>query len=104
MMVRGSSVNKQTQCAHYHTDCDVVAVKFKCCDTFYACIHCHKELANHAPAIWNKQERETHAILCGRCHNTFSITECLGCANSCPRCGAAFNPRCADHYHLYFES
>ena len=103
MMVRGCGVNELTQCAHYNADCDVVAVKFKCCDTFHACIHCHQELADHDAVAWGRHEREIHAILCGRCRNTLSITEYLGCENSCPRCGTAFNPRCADHYHLYFE-
>lgn len=103
MTVRGCGVNESTQCVHYHSESDVVAVKFKCCDTFYACIHCHQELADHPPAIWGRDEREQQAILCGRCRNTISILEYLECKNSCPRCGAAFNPRCADHYHLYFE-
>jgi len=78
-------------------------VKFKCCDTFYACIHCHEELAGHAPVVWGKDERETHAIFCGKCQKTLSIAEYLGCGNACPRCRAAFNPGCADHYRLYFE-
>jgi len=103
MVVRGSSVNEYTQCAHYHSHLDVVAVKFKCCDTFYACIHCHEELAGHAPEVWAKDERENQAIFCGNCRQTLSIVEYIGCENSCPRCGAAFNPRCAEHHHLYFE-
>jgi uncharacterized CHY-type Zn-finger protein len=103
MVVHGSSVNEQTQCAHYHSHRDVVAIKFKCCDAFYACIHCHEERAGHTPLVWGKDERETHAIFCGKCHKTLSIAEYLGCGNSCPRCGAAFNPGCADHHRLYFE-
>src|SRR3982750_2846381 len=103
MDVRGSSVNEQTQCAHYHSDRDIVAVKFKCCDTFYACILCHEELAGHRPVVWDKNERNTHAIFCGECQNTLSIAEYLGCGNLCPLCGAAFNPSCATHHHLNFE-
>lgn len=103
MVVHGSSVNDLTQCAHYHSERDVVAIKFKCCDTFYACVHCHEELAGHPPLVWRKDERETHAIFCGQCRKTLSIAEYLNCENSCARCGAAFNPNCADHYHLYFE-
>ena len=75
MVVRGSSVNKRTHCAHYYSHRDVVAVKFKCCDTFYACIHCHEELAGHTPVVWGKDERETHAIFCGKCQKTLSIAE-----------------------------
>jgi uncharacterized CHY-type Zn-finger protein len=103
MIVRGASVNQQTQCVHYHSERDVVAVRFKCCDTFYACIHCHEELAGHAPLVWGKDERETHAVLCGNCRNILSIAEYLACGHFCPFCGTAFNPRCAEHHHLYFE-
>jgi len=80
-----------------------VAVRLKCCETFYACIRCHEELAGHAPIVWGKDEREVHAIFCGQCHNTLSIAEYLNCQDSCPRCDAAFNPRCVHHHHLYFE-
>ena len=103
MIVRGVSVNERTQCQHFHSEFDVVAVRFKCCDTFYACIDCHNELAGHRPQVWGKNERETHAILCGNCQRTLSIAEYLDCQNRCPECGAAFNPRCAQHYHFYFE-
>jgi len=96
-------VTDETRCAHYHSERDVVAVRFKCCDTFYACIYCHEELADHPPQRWSKGERETNAIYCGRCRGTMSIREYLGCGNRCPLCGAAFNPGCADHYHFYFE-
>jgi hypothetical protein len=61
-------------------------------------------LAGHTPVVWGKDERETHAIFCGNCQETLSIAEYLGCGNSCPRCRAAFNPCCADHYRLYFEA
>jgi uncharacterized CHY-type Zn-finger protein len=103
MIVHGSSVNERGQCAHYHSERDVVAIRFKCCDTFYACFQCHQEMADHVPMVWNKDERETHAIFCGNCHNTLSIAQYLDCGNSCPLCAAAFNPGCVNHYHLYFE-
>ncbi len=101
--VHGVSVNERTQCAHYRSDRDIVAIRFKCCDSFYACIHCHAAIAGHEPVVWGKDERDAPAILCGHCHNTLSITEYLACGNICPLCGAAFNPGCANHYHLYFE-
>ena len=103
MQVYGSGVSELTQCAHYHSKRDVVAIRFKCCDAFYACIHCHEELADHAPERWTKDEWHTQAILCGRCRNTLSIAEYMGSENVCPRCRAEFNPRCADHYHYYFQ-
>jgi uncharacterized CHY-type Zn-finger protein len=102
-VVHGVSVTERNQCVHYRSDRDIVAIRFKCCDTFYACILCHQEIAGHEPAVWGRDEREVRAILCGACHGTLSIAEYLASGNTCPRCGAAFNPRCGNHYHLYFE-
>src|SRR5689334_15382413 len=103
MVVSGIAVNDRTQCAHYHSERDVAAVRFKCCDAFYACIHCHEELADHIPVVWGQNERDVRAILCGCCHNTLSITEYLNCQSRCPLCGAAFNPACSGHFRFYFE-
>ncbi|WP_204248380.1 CHY zinc finger protein [Hymenobacter sp. PAMC 26628] len=96
-------MNERTQCAHYHSDRDLIAIKFKCCNAFYACIQCHNETVAHAPVVWGKAERAVEAILCGNCHYTLSIAEYFACGNTCPRCQAAFNPGCANHYDLYFE-
>jgi uncharacterized CHY-type Zn-finger protein len=101
--VHGVSVNERTQCAHYHSDVDIVAIRFKCCDKFYACIHCHETIAGHEPVRWGRDEREAPAILCGNCHSILSVAEYLASGNTCPRCGALFNPGCAKHHHLYFE-
>lgn len=100
----GTGVNERTQCAHYHSERDIIAIKFKCCDTFYACIHCHAETASHAPLLWSKAEFDTQAILCGNCQTTLTVAEYLACENACPYCRAAFNPGCVNHYHLYFET
>ncbi|WP_310391290.1 CHY zinc finger protein [Hymenobacter sp.] len=99
----GTDVNERTQCAHYHSERDIIAIKFKCCDEFYACIQCHEEAADHAPAVWPSSEFNTEAILCGNCQSTLSITSYLSCDNTCSSCQTAFNPGCANHYHLYFE-
>lgn len=103
MGVRGLKVHDRAQCTHYHSERDIVAIKFKCCDAFYACIDCHRELADHPVVVWGKDERQTHAILCGNCRGTLSIEEYLSCGYRCPRCRAEFNPGCADHHHFYFE-
>ncbi|HEX8326768.1 MAG TPA: CHY zinc finger protein [Hymenobacter sp.] len=100
---RGTGVNERTQCAHYHSERDIIAIKFKCCGTFYACIQCHHEAASHPSTVWPRAEFDHPAIYCGNCHGTLSITDYLNCANQCPSCQAAFNPGCANHYHLYFE-
>ncbi len=101
--VHGVGVNAFTQCAHYHSERDIIAIKHKCCGTFYACIQCHNELVSHAPVVWPKTEHEAKAILCGNCQHVLSIHEYLACGNTCPTCQAAFNPGCANHYPLYFE-
>ena len=99
----GTGVNERTQCAHYHSERDLIAIRFKCCDAFYACMQCHAEVAGHPAVVWPKEEFDTEAIYCGNCRSTLSIVEYMGCANTCPVCQAAFNPGCRNHYHLYFE-
>ena len=101
--VVGIDVDAQTRCAHYHSALDVVALKFKCCGVWHPCIDCHRALADHAPLPWPLAERSAEAVLCGACGTRMSIAAYLACANACPHCGAAFNPGCAAHYHLYFE-
>ena len=103
VVCRGTGVNARTQCAHYHSERDLIAIKFRCCNAFYACMQCHQETADHAPVVWPKAEFATAAIYCGNCQSTFSIAAYLACANACPACQVAFNPGCANHYHLYFE-
>ena len=53
--------------------------------------------------MWPRPERDTKAVLCGNCHTELTISEYLASGNQCPQCRAAFNPGCANHYHLYFE-
>ena len=40
-------------------------------------------------------------MLCGVCGGELTIAEYLT-TDSCTRCGAAFNPGCHLHTHLYF--
>lgn len=37
MTVKGVALDANTRCRHYGTDKDIIAIKFKCCETFYAC-------------------------------------------------------------------
>jgi uncharacterized CHY-type Zn-finger protein len=101
--VLGLDVDPHTRCAHYHSPRDVVAIRMRCCDTYYACKDCHDALAGHALTPWPGGEWETRAVLCGVCGAEMSIRDYLGCENACPVCGAAFNPGCREHHHLYFE-
>lgn len=102
-MVKGNLVDDQTRCIHWHSPLDIIAIKFKCCNTYYACYDCHHEKADHLPEIWTKEERNEKAILCGVCKSELSIKEYFVSENICPHCKSAFNPNCSRHYHLYFE-
>jgi uncharacterized CHY-type Zn-finger protein len=102
-MVKGHLTDEQTRCRHWHSPLDIIAIKFKCCNTYYACYECHREMADHKPEVWTKDERAEKAILCGVCKTELSIGEYFDSSNLCPHCGSAFNPNCSKHYHLYFE-
>lgn len=101
--VKGKVVDGQTRCVHYNSLQDVIAIKFKCCGAFYPCYECHLEEAGHKSSVWNKNEFDTKAILCGICDGVMSIKDYVACNNRCPFCGTLFNPGCSNHYHLYFE-
>ena len=101
--VKGTNVDAQTRCAHYHGNLDIIAIKFKCCGDWFPCFECHTENAGHSPEVWKSGEFDAKAILCGNCGRQLTISEYLGCDSVCPQCRALFNPKCANHYHLYFE-
>lgn len=101
--VRGATVDDQTRCVHYRLPEDVVAIKFHCCREFYPCFRCHADVADHAKSVWPREEFDAHALLCGVCRETMSITEYQH-APGCPSCGAAFNPGCLLHHGIYFEA
>jgi uncharacterized CHY-type Zn-finger protein len=101
--VRGVDLDTNTRCAHYHSVADVVAIRMRCCDTYYACIDCHKALAGHPAEVWPRSEWSRKAVLCGVCNTEMTVLEYMDSGNRCPRCAAAFNPGCRNHYHVYFE-
>ena len=102
--VRGVDLDLNTRCAHYHGATDTIAIKMKCCGTYYACKDCHLELAGHPIEVWPKEQWDRRAILCGQCGSELTILEYMQSGSRCPRCDAAFNPGCRNHYHFYFES
>jgi len=104
IIVKGKTIDAHTRCMHYNSPLDIIAIKMKCCDTYYPCIFCHEEDTGHITMVWPKDEFDTKAILCGACHSEMTINEYLHCKYQCPACKAAFNPGCANHNHLYFES
>ncbi len=102
--IKGKVIDDYTRCSHYHSELDIIAIKFKCCDTYFPCYECHQETENHLPKTWNKSEFNKLAILCGECKQEMSINQYLNSEDSCPYCKASFNPKCKNHYHLYFET
>lgn len=103
-LVRGLDLDAQTRCAHWRTALDIVAIRMKCCGTYYACKDCHDALADHPIETWPQEEWEQPAVLCGACGTEMSIRQYLDCANACPVCAAGFNPGCRHHYHFYFST
>jgi uncharacterized CHY-type Zn-finger protein len=101
--VKGALLDRQTRCKHYHSPKDIIAIKMKCCNEYYACIDCHREAAGHEARVWPADEFDTKAVLCGNCYYEMTISEYLQSNHQCPSCRAAFNPGCCNHYHLYFE-
>lgn len=102
--VRGIGLDAQTRCIHYHSARDIVAIKTKCCNLFYACKDCHNALAEHVLLVWPSSEWEQNAVLCGNCQTELSIRQYLDCESKCPTCKADFNPGCRHHLHYYFET
>lgn len=101
--ILGKLVDKKTRCEHYNSELDIIAIKLKCCNKYYACFYCHIEMENHPPLIWAKDEYQTKAIKCGECKSEISISDYLSCGNACPICKSMFNPKCSNHYHYYFD-
>lgn len=101
--VYGQTVDNETRCIHYHSQLDIIAIKFKCCKKYYPCYECHKEAEIHTPQVWSVVEHDQKAILCGVCKHELTIKEYLNSGNKCISCKSNFNPGCSLHYHLYFE-
>ncbi|MEI5908319.1 CHY zinc finger protein [Bacillus spongiae] len=102
-VIQGVQMDHQTRCKHYAKNVDIIAIKFKCCQTYYPCYQCHQELTDHLPIIWSKAEQNEKAILCGNCKQELTIEQYKKCQSRCPLCLASFNPGCENHSHLYFE-
>lgn len=100
--VLGIQINQFSGCTHYHSKLDIVAIKFKCCSSYYSCYWCHQE-TQHTVQRWRPEEFNEPAILCGHCGSQLSIQNYLDCNSQCPYCAAQFNPGCKNHWSYYFE-
>jgi len=82
--VRGVEIDSRTGCFHYRSAIDIVAIKFKCCQTYYSCFYCHQEETSHRAQTWSRSEFEEKAILCGACGTELTICQYLECQTICP--------------------
>ncbi len=103
IQVYGLQVDSHSGCAHYRSPLDIVAIKFRCCQKYYACYDCHKAVAGHPARVWKQNEFDTKAILCGACGTELTIRQYLQSNAACLVCHSGFNPGCRYHYPLYFE-
>ncbi|KZT57129.1 hypothetical protein CALCODRAFT_434756, partial [Calocera cornea HHB12733] len=104
-VVIGVDLDPQTRCKHWHGPFDIIALRFRCCDRFYACHACHVELADHVPIRYRaRDDAAVPAVLCGACSHEHTVDEYLGRqGDQCGVCGAAWNPGCRLHIKLYFD-
>ncbi|KAF2825631.1 zinc finger CHY domain-containing protein [Ophiobolus disseminans] len=101
--IHGLSLTPLTQCAHWHSPLDIIAIKHFCCNKFYACISCHDACETHPSGVWPSDQRRERAVVCGACRHVLTIDEYLACGSKCTACGSGFNPGCKGHWGLYFE-
>lgn len=102
--VYGSTVDSFTRCTHYHSDVDIIAIKFKCCRLYFPCYQCHDEVKKHETERWGRDELAfEEVVLCGNCKKELKFAEYNDGASRCTFCDAQFNPKCALHYDLYFD-
>ncbi|TDL96597.1 CHY zinc finger protein [Macrococcus carouselicus] len=101
--VKGAVVDHETRCIHYHSELDIIAIKFKCCGHYYPCYQCHNDAEDHDIERWPLEQFDTKAVLCGSCQYELAISEYMK-AKSCPACAACFNEGCSKHYPIYFKT
>jgi uncharacterized CHY-type Zn-finger protein len=54
--VHGMEIDARSGCAHDRSLLDLIAIKFKCCQTYYACSQCHEQEADHPAQVWPRAE------------------------------------------------
>lgn len=101
--LRGVEVDAETRCAHYDTARDIVALRFPCCDAYFPCFRCHRAVTDHDSKRVPGEAFDEPAVLCGVCETPLSVGAYLDCEDTCPDCGASFNPGCRRHRERYFD-
>ncbi|MDF8375009.1 hypothetical protein G9401_05360 [Weissella paramesenteroides] len=99
IVIHGIQLDSDGRCLHYHTNNDIVALKCAQCHQYFACYQCHDAIMSHEFMPANPEDK---SVMCGVCHHIMNYQDYS--QNSCPNCHHAFNPRCALHHEIYFES
>ncbi|CAI4045156.1 hypothetical protein SUVC_11G1350 [Saccharomyces uvarum] len=103
--IHGKTVDDQSRCVHWHLPNDVIAIKFKCCASYFACFECHQELSSHPVQKYDlRDDADENLIVCGVCRHEMTFAEYHNAQLVCPNCQSPFNPGCKLHYHLYFHN
>ena len=102
--ITGVQADDAGRCAHWNGPSDVVAFRFPCCDTWWACRNCHDAQAGHAAAPIPRQVQHARSsVLCGACYTRFHAHAYLARREeACEACGHAWNPACRGHEGRYF--
>src|SRR5690625_8025706 len=66
-ILKGTVLDSETRCSHYHTELDRIAIKFYCCQTYFPCYLCHKESGCGETKVWPYDKLDKKAILYGAC-------------------------------------
>ncbi|MDN4606253.1 CHY zinc finger protein [Sporosarcina highlanderae] len=100
--IRGSVIDEETRCTHYHSELDIIAIKFYCCKTYFPCYSCHEESGCGDHKVWPAEMFDEKVVLCGKCKDELTVNQYKS-GHGCPSCRADFNPKCRLHWELYFE-
>ncbi|CCC71641.1 hypothetical protein NCAS_0H03310 [Naumovozyma castellii] len=109
-LIHGDLIDNESRCTHWHSNLDIISLKFKCCPGIYwACYQCHQEQTTHPLQKFDLiLDKDVPVIICGHCYQqmTFDQYQHFNAKNqlSCSHCNALFNPGCQLHYHLYFDN
>ena len=82
----------------------MIALRCACCEAYSPCHACHETTAGRPFEPWPAHRQHEPSVYCGACRQTLTAREYLASPDGCPHCEAAFNPGCAEHHELYFES
>lgn len=73
IMIYGIGLDSEGRCLHYHTKCDVVALKCNKCKEYFACYQCHNQLQNHPFEPVSKED--VAPVICGSCRHFLTFDE-----------------------------